>query len=162
MIKKLLENCTICSRCSLKSPHQLMGDLLEEMWTRVRVFKNVGVDVAGPFLGKFSNEPFKTFSFVFVCISFRACQKYHMLSMTEAPCLAALKLFFARREKVSSFFSDKAPSFLTVRETLSIQEETDFYFHQISFQTSVNYLGNRMAGNSHSCTTLLWPLGVCD
>ena len=66
--------------------------------------------------------------------------------MTEASCLAAaLKRFFARRGKSSKIFSDNASCFLAVRETLSIQEETDLSFHQTvsstSFQTSVNNLG---------------------
>ena len=145
LIKKLLKNCIICCRFSQKQSHQLMGDLPEERVNQSMVFENVGVDVAGPFICKVSKEPFKTYAFIFVCMSTKACHIEHMLSMTEASCLAALKRFFARRGKSSKIFSDNAPSFLAARETLSIQEETDLSFHQTvsstSFQTSVNNLG---------------------
>ena len=145
LIKKLLKNCINCCRFSQKQSHQLMGDLPEERVNQSMVFENVGVDVAGPFICKVSNEPFKTYAFIFVCMSTKACHIEHMLSMTEASCLAALKRFFARRGKSSKIFSDNAPSFLAARETLSIQEETDLSFHRTvsstSFQTSVNNLG---------------------
>ena len=144
VIKKLLKNCIICCRFSQKQSHQLMGDLPEERVNRSMVFENV-VDVAGPFICKVSNEPFKTYAFIFVCMSTKACHIEHMLSMTEASCLAALKRFFARRRKSSKIFSDNAPSFLAAQETLSIQKETNLSFHQTvsstSFQTSVNILG---------------------
>ena len=140
LIKKLLKNCIICCRFS-----QLMGDLPEERVNQSMVFENVGVDVAGHFLCKVLNEPFKTYASIFVCMSTKACHIEHMLSMTEASCLVALKQFFTRRGKSSKIFSDYAPSFLAARETLSIQEETDLSFHQTSsttsFQTSVNHLG---------------------
>lgn len=96
-ICSVLRKCVTCFRLRPVSPTQLMRNLPADRITPRRPFSNVGVDYAGPYTIRVSqNKITKTYLCLFVCLATKAVHLEIVSDMTTSGFLNSLKRFVAR------------------------------------------------------------------
>ena len=116
LMRFVARECIIC-RWEVAKPHpQLMGQLPTERVTPGLVFKNIGVDYAGPVYIKYGHvrKPVivKAYIAVFVSLSVKAVHLELVSDLTTEAFLATLRRFVSRRGKPSLIWSDNGPNFV--------------------------------------------------
>ena len=129
-VKKMLKDCFVCKRETIKTKHPIMADLPKE---RVDVgshtFENVGVDYFGPIFVKQNRKTRRTsgqakrYGCVFTCMTTRALHLELAGDLSTDSFILALRRFRARRGNPRLIRSDNGTNFVgaerEIREALS-------------------------------------------
>ena len=115
-VKSIIRQCIVCRRQSTRTMSQQVGQLPKDRISPSRVFEEVGVDSAGPFLLKLGKvrKPviMKAYVCVFVCLSTKVVYLELVSDLTKEAFLATLKCFVARGGIPEVIRSDNGTNFI--------------------------------------------------
>lgn len=120
-IRRVLRSCIVCFRAKPITAKQLMSNLPAVRVTQQsRAFLHTGVDYAGPFTIKISqNKTSKAYLSIFICLVTKAVHFELVSDLSTASFLNAMKRFFARRGKCITIYSDNGTTFVGANNQLS-------------------------------------------
>jgi hypothetical protein len=119
-VRKVVRNCTTCTRFTRDRPIQMMSDLPAERVTPSRPFTHTGLDFGGPFVVKTGlRSTGKAYLALFVCFSTKAVHLEAVSALTKEACIAALRRFVARRGRPAVLYSDNGTNFIGARNELA-------------------------------------------
>ena len=131
-IRSVLRQCVPCLKNSIKPQPQKLGQLPMERITPDSIFKNVGVDYAGPLYVKYGSvrKPtvLKAYVCVFVSLSVKAVHLELVSDLTAESFISALRRFIARRGHPAMIWSDHGTNFVGANREL--KELSDFLDQQ--------------------------------
>ena len=125
-----------------------MGDLPKErIDVPTRAFKNVGLELAGPFLCKPSSKARSQdkalWLCLFVCFASKAVHIECVSDMTTLGCITAIRRFVSRRGCASQIFSDNGTNFVGAGNEIQQLQKVVSNKHDNSLQSQVSALGIR-------------------
>ena len=158
-VKSIIRQCVVCRRQSTRTMSQQVGQLPKDRISPSRVFEEVGVDSAGPFLLKLGKvrKPviMKAYVCVFVCLSTKVVHLELVSDLTKEAFLATLKRFVARRGIPEVIRSDNGTNFIgalqQVERIVSISRwhckllystKSEMEFHTRAFTTFWRHMGS--------------------
>ncbi|XP_011859360.1 PREDICTED: uncharacterized protein LOC105556857 [Vollenhovia emeryi] len=116
LVKRLLHQCTTCTRWRAASPQPPMGSLPPARIIPARPFLRTGIDYAGPIQIRTSkgrgHRAHKAFIAVFICLVSKAVHLEVVSDYTTEAFLAALRRFTSRRGLCSDIYSDCGTNFV--------------------------------------------------
>ena len=115
-IRGKIRNCVTCKRIGARAKPQLLGQLPRARLNPGDVFKDTGVDYAGPLYiksGSIRKPVFtKCYVAVFVSLSVKAVHLEPVTELTSAAFIATLRRFVARRGLPTTMWSDNGTNFV--------------------------------------------------
>ena len=161
LVRKLIMNCTTCSRFTCKPTYPLMGDLPKQ---RVdipkRAFQDTGLDFAGPFLCKgHGRSSIKAYLAIFVCFASRAVHLEAVSDLSTPACIAALRRFVSRRGCPVAIYSDNGSNFVGAQSEITTLQQILRREHEKSLQATLCWPTIEMEFHSASCPSFRWIMG---
>lgn len=121
-IFNVIKRCVLCTRYKNKRIQPLMGQLPDVRVTQSHTFKNVEVDLAGPFLIKAgflrTSREMKVWIAVFVCMFTKAAHFEIVTSLSTNDFLQAFERFRNRRGQPRTIWCDNATNFVGAQNLL--------------------------------------------
>lgn len=108
-VKKILSNCLVCRRFTVKAGIQVVAPLPPDRVQEHPPFDVSGVDFAGPFFTNDSNT--KSYLLIFTCAVTRAVHLELAYDMSTNSFLLGFRRFISRRGLCTVLYSDNAKSF---------------------------------------------------
>ena len=118
-IRRVIKQCLVCHRKSVKPGEQMMSDLPKERLDMRRVpFFNTGVDFFGPLMVRRGRSELKRYGCLFTCLTTRAIHLEVTPDLTTNSFINALRRFIARRGQVRKIISDNGSNIVGCHNTL--------------------------------------------
>ena len=134
-VRKVLNNCVVCRKCSARSEQQYMSNLPADRLQRHKPpFSHVGTDYFGPLVVKVKKSECKRYGCLFTYMTTRSIHLELSYDLTLSAFINALRTFLARRGPVKCILSDNGTNFVGAKRILS-----DSFFNNKSFDVD-NYL----------------------
>lgn len=112
-IRKVINECTFCSRYHGRLLEQKMADLPEvRIQPDLPPFTNTGMDYFGPVELRKGRGTCKRYGAIFTCLASRAIHLEVAASLETDACLNALRRFISRRGQVTHLISDNGTNFI--------------------------------------------------
>ncbi|GBM17523.1 hypothetical protein AVEN_198026-1 [Araneus ventricosus] len=108
-VKSILNRCSLCKRYKVRPGTQETAPLPPDRVLMSPPFSVTGLDYAGPFFTKGSND--KHYLLLFTCATTRALHLELVPSMNTEQFLLAFRRFISRRGLCSTIYSDNAKTF---------------------------------------------------
>ncbi|GFY02446.1 uncharacterized protein TNCV_3503271 [Trichonephila clavipes] len=102
-VRRVLSECIICKRFTVKPLTTLSPPLPEDRVREVQVFEITGVDLCGPL---FLRDRTKSWIVLFTCAVFRAVHMELVTSLSTESFILALRRFISRRGRPFTIYSD--------------------------------------------------------
>lgn len=118
MVKKVLKGCLVCKRFSATSAGAIEAPLPGPRVESGGVFKNVGVDLMGPFDVKIEAKIRKVWICLFTCSVTRGIHLELVENLSAEAFVNALKRFIATRGQPERFVSDNGTNFVRAERAL--------------------------------------------
>ncbi|KAK6012576.1 hypothetical protein OSTOST_22254, partial [Ostertagia ostertagi] len=112
IVRKVLKSCSTCKKWNARAyRYPNSPSLPNSRTTPSRVFENIGVDLAGPFLVRDQDNHQKRWVCLFTCMSTRAIHLEVLTSVSGECFINCLRRFAARRGRPREIISDNATNF---------------------------------------------------
>ncbi|KAK6028471.1 hypothetical protein OSTOST_05481 [Ostertagia ostertagi] len=122
--------------------------------TPSRVFENIGVDLAGPFLVRDQDNHQKRWVCLFTCMSTRAIHLEVLTSVSGECFINCLRRFAARRGRPREIISDNATNFKLGQQLIS-QNESETLQNIFDTNSLENFLANEKTLSCEEFYTLI-------
>ena len=120
-VRRVLRDCRSCRLINAPSGKQVMAPLPKvRVSAHTKMFYNVGVDYAGPFLTKRGRSSSKRYLCIFTCMASRGVHLELAYSLETTSYLQVLQRFINRRGRPSTITSDNGTNFVGAEKVLRL------------------------------------------
>ncbi|KAK6017806.1 Pao retrotransposon peptidase, partial [Ostertagia ostertagi] len=142
IVRKVLKSCSTCKKWNARAyRYPNSPSLPNSRTTPSRVFENIGVDLAGPFLVRDQDNHQKRWVCLFTCMSTRAIHLEVLTSVSGECFINCLRRFAARRGRPREIISDNATNFKLGQQLIS-QNESETLQNIFDTNSLENFLAN--------------------
>ena len=163
-VRQVTRKCFTCARMKPLEVNPIMGNLPGARLMPGKIFRNTGVDYAGPILikdGKTKNRRLvKAYIALFICFTTKAIHLELVSDLTSATFLGALKRFIARRGMPENIYSDNGSNFVGANRELSTLFESSEFGDKIITYLSTNNINWHFIPARAPHFGGLWEAGV--